>query len=159
VSDEPKKVIVDDDWKKEAQKEKERLKEEIDQSAPPGPGDMPEANFSVLVNILATQAVSCLGGMGAKPGEPVQVDPVAAKLFIDLLAVLEDKTKNNLSADEAKMLKRVLSDLQMSFVHIMEALGRQGAKGPAARPAPGTATPPPAGPAAPPAGGSKIILE
>lgn len=159
MSDTPRKVFVDDDWKKEAQKEKERLKEEIDHSAPEA-GEMPEANFTALVNLLATQSVACLGGMGAKPGEPIQVDPMTAKLFIDLLAVLEEKTKGNLSAEEAALLKRVLSDLRMSFVHILDALSRQANKGPmgAVKPAPGPAPQPPS-PSAPPAGGPKIILD
>lgn len=130
-------IFIDDDWKKEAQREKERLAQK-ERGAPP-PGDAPPS-FAELVNVIVVQAVAALGGMVGPGGQRIPPDPAAARHFIDLLGVLEQKTAGNLNDEEKALLDTVLYELRMTFVHGMGG-----------RPAP-----PPASNQAPQAGGPKI---
>jgi hypothetical protein len=63
MADEPErpKIIVDEDWKSQAQKEKEQLKKaaESPAGAQQTPHDMPPATFPVLLTMLGTQALVC----------------------------------------------------------------------------------------------------
>lgn len=77
---------------------------------------VPPANFPVLVQLLASQAMLAMGKMKL-PGQPeMKVDLDAAKHFVDLLGVLEEKTKGNLATDEAAMLSAVAHELRMIYV-------------------------------------------
>jgi len=111
-----RKIIVDEDWKEEAQREKERLAEEIEQARreklqPPLP-----ASFSVLVASLATQAAIHLGDMPHPLTGKTEVNLAEARFHIDMLGVLQEKTRGNLTPEEAKALDAVLFDLRMRFV-------------------------------------------
>lgn len=120
------KIIVDDDWKAQAQAEKQRLSEEAgkkaerkpDQEEPEGPQEIPPASFPALVNTLAVQAMLALGGVEDPKTKRRYVDLEAAKFHIDTLEVLQEKTKGNLSDEEKSLLDRALYDLRMSYVHI-----------------------------------------
>ena len=128
AEDQQKKLIIDDDWKEEAKREKEILaaKEKEDQhkeeeAATHGrSGALPPAELSGLVSMLATQAFFALGLVRAQ-GEPEgekEPDLEMAKFNIDLLAMLEEKTKGNLTDQEAKVLKDTVSQLRMAFVQM-----------------------------------------
>ena len=116
-----KKLIIDDDWKKEAQKEKEVLaeKEKTEDKEHVGrQGPLPEADFPTLVSMLATQAFFAPGLLRLK-GEPQTApDLEAAKYNIDVLAMLEQKTKGNLQPEETKLLEDTLHNLRMAFVQL-----------------------------------------
>jgi hypothetical protein len=116
MADEQKKIIVDDDWKKEAQQEKERLSQ---QAAAGAEEALPEPSFVELVNLIAIQALVGLGLMGGPRGERIPPNPEAAKHFVDMLQVLEDKTKGNLTADERKVLDGVLYEIRMRYVEVV----------------------------------------
>jgi hypothetical protein len=81
------------------------------------PPNIPPASFSTLVQILASQSMAAMG-MIAGPDGKVQKEPAIAKHFIDLLSVLEAKTKGNLDGPEAKMVDSLLHDLRMAYVQI-----------------------------------------
>lgn len=121
-----KKIIVDEDWKVQAQKEKEQLKEAEQQKAEAGGEEampMPEADFSGLVSMLATQAFYALGLIrpeGAE-NEPLEPNFAIAKYNIDTLGMLADKCKGNLTDDEEKMLTDTLGQLRMLFVQLTQA--------------------------------------
>jgi len=118
MSDDTPKIIVDDDWKDEARREKERAAEEEAHRAEQG-GDMPEdVGFADLLNLIAMQAMVGLGAIQAPGQPPFPPNPPLAKFHIDMLAVLDEKTKGNLSQDEEKMLKGTLHELRMAFVHM-----------------------------------------
>lgn len=115
------KLHIDSDWKEEAAREKERLAEqelqEEKQGRPVGaPGDVP-ASFFELVNLLALQAAVGLGGFSGPSGERIPPNPVAAKHHIDLLDVVKEKTRGNLSDEEQRALDSVLYELRMQYVH------------------------------------------
>ncbi|REJ68899.1 MAG: DUF1844 domain-containing protein [Planctomycetota bacterium] len=119
-SPEEKKLIIDEDWKSQVEAEKEAAEtarsEEPDADAGAGAGALPPADFRTLVSMLATQAMM---SMGAVPhpltGRP-EVHPEQARHFIDLLGVLQEKTKGNLSDEEDTMMDGLMSELRMAFV-------------------------------------------
>jgi len=77
----------------------------------------------------------------------VMVDLMGSRFAIDLLGVLEEKTRGNLTDDEAKDIKEVLAELRSRFVQIAQAVAARMASGQGApgAPAPGAGEPP-AGP-------------
>ncbi|HEX5732792.1 MAG TPA: DUF1844 domain-containing protein [Blastocatellia bacterium] len=80
------------------------------------PRGLPEATFLSLINMLAVEAAMHLG-LIETPGEAAPgVDLEAARHMIDMLGVLEQKTRGNLSADEDKLLENILADLRMQYV-------------------------------------------
>ena len=113
-------------------------------AANPGADRIPPMSFERLVQSLYTQALILLGG-GAQPGETPRVDILGAKETIDMLSVLADKTKANLSPTEDNLLQSALFDLRMGFLEITQALARQAAQRQGA-PAPGGMPPVGAGP-------------
>ena len=121
ADDQGKKLIIDDDWKQEAQREKELLvqkekhKQESDEAYGPS-GTLPPADFSSLVSMLGTQAFYAMGFIRAREDEEPVQDLLMAKYNIDLLGVLQDKTQNNLSDEELKLLEETLQQLRMAFV-------------------------------------------
>lgn len=124
------KIHVDQDWKAQAQAEKERL-EQQDASAgdkPKGGRELPEPDFRGLVGILASQAIMGLGAYGDPKTGKVMIDLDGAQFAIDLLAVLDEKTNGNLTDEESKDLTQVLSELRSQFVHIQQLVAKQGAQ-------------------------------
>lgn len=78
--------------------------------------DRLDDHFAMLVELLANGALTHLGLMDGGGGAPLAVDLQGARAMIDLLGVLEDKTKGNLSAAEQKFLGEVLFELHTRFV-------------------------------------------
>lgn len=124
-----KKIIIDEDWKKQAQQEKEILaakeKEEKEKQTADEPsegrsGPLPQGDLAGLINMLATQALFAMGVLRVKGQEEREPDLEMARYNIDMLQVLEDKTKGNLSAEEAAALKNTLSELRMGFVQLVQ---------------------------------------
>ncbi|MDP6637358.1 MAG: DUF1844 domain-containing protein [Phycisphaerae bacterium] len=144
--DQPK-IIVDDDWKQQAQADKEKLAEQAkpdespqDDSQPqsdqaPGAGgeqggegqqrQLPPATFTTLVSSLATQAMMALGGFADPNSEKVMVDLELAKHHIDTLKVLDEKTKGNLDEEETKLMEQAAYQVQMLFVQVVQHVSGQ----------------------------------
>jgi len=127
MAEEEKKIIVDEDWKQEAQREKEILaakekaekegkKEQEPQEQERGP--LPEGNFAALVSMLATQSLFAMGLLQVKGQEERKPDLELAKYNIDMLSTLEEKTKGNLTDEEQKVLSNTLSELRMGYVQV-----------------------------------------
>ena len=115
--EEKPQLHVDDDWKAQAQAEKAKHAQASPQEAPER-GPLPPANFTLLVISLATQARMCLGDIEDPQSGQKQVDVELAKHNIDLLGMLEEKTKGNLSDQEKKLLDSVLYELRMRYVQL-----------------------------------------
>ncbi len=93
------------------------------------------ANFLIDAesNLGATmQAMAGMGLLAGPGGERIPPHLEVAKHFIDLLQILEDKTKGNLTPDEQKLLDQVLYEMRMTFVQV--AGGAGAAAGAAPRP-------------------------
>jgi len=119
-----KKIIIDEDWKHQAQKEKEILaaqeeaekEKEKEDDRPRGP--LPEGNFAALVSMLTTQALFSLGLLQIKGQDKREPDLELAKYNIDMLQTLEEKTKGNLTKEEETVLTNTLNDLRMGYVQV-----------------------------------------
>ncbi len=121
------KLIVDDDWKREAKAEKAKLAEQErakQQQAAESQGDPGPIQFDDLVKTLASQAMMYLGYMPDPQTGKAIVAPEYARLYIDLMGVLQEKTKGNLDEEEAKMLTAMLSELRMAFVEVSKAVAK-----------------------------------
>ncbi|MBI4719365.1 MAG: DUF1844 domain-containing protein [Planctomycetes bacterium] len=110
---------IDSDWKQEAAKEKERLSQQEKSSRSAGVPLPGTANFLELVNLLAMQAAISLGGFQGPGGERIPPNPMAAKHQIDLLDVLDQKTRGNLTEEEKRALDAVVYELRMQYVQMM----------------------------------------
>ena len=137
MTDESNRLHIDSDWKAQAQAEKDRLaakEAERSAEAEPGAGEMPPADFRGLIMTLGSQAMMGLGAYGDPNTGQVMIDLPGAQFAIDLLGVIEEKTKGNLTPEESAELKEVLAQLQARFVHVaklvtaqMQARARAGA--------------------------------
>jgi hypothetical protein len=76
---------------------------------------LPDIDFATFVLSLASSVLVYLGDPEAGEGE-VQVDLPLAKQTIDIMAMLHEKTKGNLSEGEDKLLSGVLYDLRIKYV-------------------------------------------
>ena len=119
---------VDESWKEQAEREK-RAPETT--APPPGtvaapagaPGPepaeeegIPQARFDLFVSGLAVETLIALGDMAHPTTRKQAMNLPQAKYLIDLMGVLEEKTKGNLSADEDKLLKDTLYQLRMRYL-------------------------------------------
>lgn len=124
--EEKPKIIIDDDWKAQAQAEKEKLAEQVEgegQEDAAGPRELPPASFTTLVSSLTAQTFYALGGYEDPQTRKRYVDLALAKHHIDTLVVLEEKTKGNLSEEEKKLLDQALYETRMQYVQIAQRVG------------------------------------
>jgi len=77
-----------------------------------------DASFSTLILSIGSTAAMSLGLAPNHQSGQTEIDLPMARFNIDMLEVLQTKTKNNLSAEEGDFLKHLLSDLQMKYVEI-----------------------------------------
>jgi hypothetical protein len=91
-----------------------------------------EMNFEKLVQSIYMTAALQMGA-GTPPGEQPRVDILGARQSIDMLSVLTEKTKGNLSDKEQRLLQNALFELRMMFMEITNAIA-SSAHNPAAKP-------------------------
>jgi Domain of unknown function (DUF1844) len=109
-------------------------------SANPGMDHPPEMNFEQLVQSIYMTAIMQLGG-ATREGQQPQVDIMGARQSVDMLAVIAEKTKGNLSVEETRLLDSALFELRMAFLEITQALARSAAAKSSGAPRPGPAGP------------------
>jgi hypothetical protein len=73
-------------------------------------------DFSTHILSLASSALIALGKMPAPDGGQLPIDLETAKHLIDVLAMLEAKTKGNLDEAEQKLLASLVYDLRVAYV-------------------------------------------
>jgi len=100
---------IDESWKETVEKEKGALKKE-------GKFMPPEPDFNFFITTLALQASIFLGQMPNPVTDKKEEDLNQAKFIIDTLAILKEKTKGNLNADETILLENVLYELRMQYI-------------------------------------------
>ena len=112
----------EDTKQEEAKKEPEPSGTEKEGAAPKEQGEsqetvqLPEVNFSTFVFSLSSSAFLHLGEMEDPNTGKKEKNLPMAKHTIDILGMLEEKTKGNLSEDEGQLLKNMLYDLRMRYV-------------------------------------------
>lgn len=114
-------------------------------AANPGAEHPPAMTIDQLIQSVYMQCIMQLGG-GTPEGQQPQIDILGARGSIDLLTVLGEKTKGNLTGNEQLMLSSALFELRLAFLDITQALARSAQARAAAAP------PPPPG-----AGGPRIV--
>jgi len=82
---------------------------------------LPHGEFARIVSSLATTAYSALGLLSDPAAGPRHRDLAIARQMIDWLAVLEQKTRGNLSFEESDLLSRVLYELRLAYVEVGRA--------------------------------------
>ena len=92
----------------------------------PGPTAM---NFDRLVQSLYMTAAVQMGA-GTAPNEQPRIDILGARQSIDMLIVLDEKTKGNLNEQEKRLLQNALFDLRMSFLEITNAIANSAQRPP-----------------------------
>jgi hypothetical protein len=122
------KIIIDEDWKTQVQKEKEAAKkaaEQVEAKEPEGKAEPTEgeeergdvdSQFVSLVSGLAAQALLALGLIAVEGQKQVTVDIGQARFLIDTLMMLRTKTKGNLTYAEEADLTQTIGELQQAYV-------------------------------------------
>ena len=88
-----------------------------DEPEPEAPPRLPKADFAGLALSLATSALFHLGLVpDPETGQPGPKNLALARHSIDTLEILEDKTRGNLSAEEAELLAKLLTELRIHYV-------------------------------------------
>ena len=87
--------------------------------------DLPPIDFSTFIISLRTSAMLHLGTGGAQEGP--SVDLALARQEIDLLGILEEKTRGNLTGDEERLLSQILFDVRTRYVAVRERRKQRGA--------------------------------
>jgi len=109
-------------------------------------GEMTQ-RFIEFVMMHAQNAALFLGQIpNPKTGEP-EINLDLARMFIDQLEMIQEKTRGNLTNEETMVLRNAVSNLQMAFVEVSGGARPPGAPDNAAQPEP----PPPAQPSEQPA--------
>lgn len=102
----------------------------------PGMDRPPAMDFQQIVQSVYMTTILQLGG-GTEPGQAPKVDLMGARQSIDMLAVLAEKTKGNLTADEQRLLDSALFEVRMAFLEVTQALARSAAARQPGVPGPG----------------------
>ena len=140
------KLIIDSDWKSQARAEKDRLSQKVEPAKPvatpaaaaAAAGGAPaeggeegaqEPGIQDIISLLMTQALTYMGAFPDPRTGRAVVSLEMAKVFIELLRVLEEKTKGNLTAQESTVMARVLNELRLEFVEVSRYVEQAIAEG------------------------------
>jgi len=77
---------------------------------------MPDVNFSTFVLSLASSALMCLGEVPDQETGATSENLPMAKHTIDILSMLDEKTRNGLDAEESRLLEGILYEVRMKYV-------------------------------------------
>jgi hypothetical protein len=103
--------------------------EDIVRAQNPGAGAQPPVTMEHLIQQLYLSAMIQMGA-GTADGQRPRVDILGAKQTIDLLAILQEKTKGNLSDTEDRMLDTVLFEARMAFLELTSMISMPGVGAP-----------------------------
>ena len=124
--EEQEKGFVIKDKRFSAPKEDSQVKEEYKRDeAPPQESvhqedSLPEVNFVGFLLSLSTSVLIQLGVIEDPISKKANKNLPLAKQTIDLIGLLKDKTKGNLTPEEEKMTEQILYDLRMWYVKASE---------------------------------------
>jgi hypothetical protein len=105
--------------------------EDLIRAQNPAAGAPPPVSFEHLVQQFYVTAMIQMGA-GAQEGQRPQIDILGARNTIDLLGVLAEKTRGNLTAAEDRTLQSVLFDARMAFLELTSMISMQGVQPPPA---------------------------
>lgn len=102
------KKKVDWEWKAQIEREKKESAEKKE--------EYKEPTFTVYISSLVLQAMISLGRIESPITGKIEENLTQARYLIDTLALIKEKTKGNLTADEEKFLEESLFNLRMIYV-------------------------------------------
>jgi len=111
--------------------------EELVRAQNPAVGPQPAVGFEHLVQQFYVSAMIQMGA-GAQEGQRPRVDILGARTTIDLLGVLAEKTRGNLTEAEDRTLRTVLYEVRMAFLELTSMISLQAMQPPQPPPPQGT---------------------
>ncbi|MBN1586327.1 MAG: DUF1844 domain-containing protein [Candidatus Omnitrophica bacterium] len=130
---------VDETWKSQVEKEKERIrsdepkrsqgnsgpsqpaqKETAGEQERQGPGS--ESAFQIFISSLGIQTLMHLGELPNPMTQQPELQMDQAKHMMDILEMLQQKTKGNLTSTEAQLLDDLLYELRMKYIARIQAI-------------------------------------
>ncbi len=81
---------------------------------------MPGVTFSTFIASLSSSALVHLGEIAEPSTGEKQANVQIAKHTIDIIGLLQEKTKGNLTNDETKLIQNVLTDLRMRYLSALK---------------------------------------
>ena len=99
--------------------------EDVIRAQNPGVGAQPQPTFEQLVQQFYVSGLIQMGA-GTPEGKQPRIDIIGARATIDLLAILAEKTRGNLSQSEDQMLQAALYELRMGFLEISGMISMPG---------------------------------
>jgi hypothetical protein len=103
--------------------------EELVRAQNPGAGPQPTVTLEHLIQQMYLSAMIQMGA-GTQEGQRPRVDILGAKQTIDLLGILQEKTKGNLTDAESRMLDTVLFEARMAFLELTNMITMPGVQAP-----------------------------
>jgi hypothetical protein len=98
-------------------------------AANPGSDATPVVSIEHVIQSVYLSAIVALGA-AAEPGQKPRIDILGARQSIDMLGVLQEKTKGNLSEKEQRLLQNALFETRMMFLEVTNAIAQQAARPP-----------------------------
>lgn len=98
-------------------------------SVNPAAGPSPAVSFDHVVQSIYLSAIVALGA-ATEPGQKPRVDILGARQSIDMLGILQEKTKGNLSEKEQRLLQNALFEVRMMFLEVTNAIAQQAQRPP-----------------------------
>jgi hypothetical protein len=95
----------------------------------PGADAPPAVTIEFVIQSIYLSAVVALGA-ATEPGQKPRIDILGARQSIDMLAVLQEKTKGNLSEKEQRLLQNALFEVRMMFLEVTNAIAQQAQRPP-----------------------------
>jgi hypothetical protein len=92
-------------------------------SANPGMDHPPAMSFEQIITSIYMTTIHQLGGT-TQEGQQPKVDLMGARQSIDMLGILAEKTKGNLSPAETQLMDNALFEVRMGFLEVTQALAR-----------------------------------
>lgn len=115
MSDDEKKIVIDEDWKSQVERERQEA-QAAEPASEPREEEIEELSiFDNLVASLSAQTLMSLGLVAQEDEAEVYIDFNSARQLIDILMMLREKTEGNLTDVESANLKEAVGELQRVF--------------------------------------------
>lgn len=95
----------------------------------PAAGAPPPVTIEHVIQSIYLSAVVALGA-ATEPGQQPRIDIIGARQSVDMLGVLQEKTKGNLSEKEERLLQNALFEVRMMFLEVTNAIAQQAQRPP-----------------------------
>jgi len=112
--------MVEENSENQGQQQDQNQSERQSQSQSQRQTELPKMDFSMFVLSMHHNAMVHFGDTPSPDGEERSANLVLARQTIDLIDVISEKTKGNLTGDEERLIEHVLYDLRMRYVEAVK---------------------------------------